>query len=457
MINVNTEKDAFRQVNLAMEKETSNQNIQQSLNKINYLYQNSVKKGLMSYEMFFKYQLSKYYIYFDDKKGTINIECGEKPLNTHQYLFMPFDYNKTYLNKFRDLFISFFKKEKSIKEVSDVIKQYYSKLILQIQTKFFKLMSDSKGNIKNLMIHVTNHQIPFYNVDDEFLVTTLTYYFRNEFSNKFNENFLLSKMDLIGLDIIFHKYIQHGLVHIEHAGDDGSFDISTIFRYLNENNRSKLLKKFANINKFTRSMFDYCFDNDYIKNSFSEEEKKNVLTFIINKMSYEKMLTDQLFYGFLTSLTDQNIYVNVTSLYNLINSNMKFTYIIKNSFFSDISVENIMNYSERGHNYTKYIKDGLESIVKNKQSVIIENYYNIKEKITNIKSIINLFPNYDLDSEIYNNIISIEKNIIKLSTVNDKECLLNMSKLIINKSDSYYYEEYNYNPLSYIPMKTVSY
>ena len=37
MINVNTEKDAFRQVNLAMEKETSNQNIQQSLNKINYL------------------------------------------------------------------------------------------------------------------------------------------------------------------------------------------------------------------------------------------------------------------------------------------------------------------------------------------------------------------------------------------------------------------------------------
>lgn len=457
MINVNTEKDVFRKVNLAMEKETSNQNIQQSLNKINYLYQNSVKKGLMSYEMFFKYQLSKYYIYFDDKKGTINIECGEKPLNAHQYLFMPFDYNKTYLNKFRDLFISFFKKEKSIKEVSDVIKQYYSKLILQIQTKFLKLMSDSKGNIKNLMIHVTNHQIPFYNVDDEFLVTTLTYYFRNEFSNKFNENFLLSKMDLIGLDIIFHKYIQHGLVHIEHAGDDGSFDISTIFRYLNENNRSKLLKKFANINKFTRSMFDYCFDNDYIKNSFSEEEKENVLTFIINKMSYEKMLTEQLFYGFLTSLTNQNIYVDVTSLYGLINSNMKFTYIIKSSSFSEINVENIMNYSERRHNYTQYIKEGLENIVQNKQSVIIENYYDIKTKLTNIKNIINLFPNYDLDAEIYNNILSIEKSIIKLSTVSDKEYLLNTNKFIINKTDSYYYAEYNYNPLSYIPMEKVSY
>lgn len=456
MINVNTEKDAFRQVNLAMEKETSNQNIQQSLNKINYLYQNSVKKGLMSYEIFFKYQLSKYYVYFDDKKGTINIECGEKPLNEHQYLFMPFDYNKTYLNKFRDLFISFFKKEKSIKEVSDVIKQYYSKLILQIQTKFFKLMSDSKGNIKNLMIHVTNHQIPFYNVDDEFLVTTLTYYFRNEFSNKFNENFLLSKMDLIGLDIIFHKYIQHGLVHIEHAGDDGSFDISTIFRYLNENNRSKLLKKFANINKFTRSMFDYCFDNNYIKNSFSKEEKKNVLNFIMNKLSTETILKDNLFYNFLVSLTNKDIYVNVTSQYNIIDAHMKFIYIIQEDFFENINAENIMNYSERGYNYIQTINNSLKTIVDNKQAVIVENYYNIKKKIKDIKLIINLFPNYDLNSEIYNDLISIEKNLIKLSFSNKEKFISSTDKIIFNKEDTYYSEEYDYNPLKYIPMESVS-
>ena len=308
MIHVNKNKDVFEQVNLAMKNEEFDKNIKEFLHKINYLYQQSVETNLISYETFFKYQLSEYYVYFNDEQKKINIENGQVPLNSNQYLFMSFKYNKTYSKKFNNSFLSFFKKEIDMDEMSNIIQKSYSKVVLQIQKKFLDLMNDKNGNEINLMIHVTNHQIPFYNVDDSFFIRTLQKYFHKWFSNKFNGNFLLSKLNNIDLNIIFNNYINHSLVSTEHAGGDGSFDISTIFRYLTEKNRSKLLRKFANINKFTRTMFDYSFDNEYVKKSFSKEEKKNVLNFIMNKISTETVLTDNLFYNFLVSLTNKDIY-----------------------------------------------------------------------------------------------------------------------------------------------------